>query len=307
MSAGEADRNPYDFVRPVTALGAFAGRKHELKDIDYYLDQTKQGLYVNLAFIGPRASGKTSLLNMVRVKAQERGFLVVKIDLDADMVTNELLFFSNFFDSIVSEGVRRGMLGGLADRRFETFRRQIDMADAKTDPVNEALRFGRLYATSVSERKVIHVSQMLLKHDFSKLAVEAAAVNIPTIVALFDECDLFSRNEALLQKLKNVFTEVQGYLLAFSGTERMFPVLNEVFSPIPMQFKKIPVLPFEDEVDTRQCIIGPARDASVSLSDIGPGLISELHTFLAGARMKFSCFAISCFVDVTRLNLGDSN
>ena len=52
---------------------------------------------------------------------------------------------------------------------------------------------------------------------------EAKKHEIPTIVLLLDECDLLAQNETLLQKIRNAFMEVEGYILAFSGTEKNVP------------------------------------------------------------------------------------
>jgi Cdc6-like AAA superfamily ATPase len=56
--------NPFDFANPVIDPKLFAGRKNELEDIEYYLNHAKSApRAINLALIGDRASGKTSLLN----------------------------------------------------------------------------------------------------------------------------------------------------------------------------------------------------------------------------------------------------
>jgi hypothetical protein len=69
--------NPYDFANPVNDPKIFAGRKTELEEINYYLDHAKYASRaINLAIIGDRASGKTSLLNMVQFGAEQRGFCV---------------------------------------------------------------------------------------------------------------------------------------------------------------------------------------------------------------------------------------
>ena len=60
--------NPYDFANPVSDKELFVGRKQELDDIKYYIDQAKLTRPINLAILGPRASGKTSLLNMCDLK-----------------------------------------------------------------------------------------------------------------------------------------------------------------------------------------------------------------------------------------------
>ena len=75
--------NPYDFSNPVTSRDLFVGRQRELDDLHYYLDQaSKAPRPINIAALGPRASGKTSLLNMIALDANVRGFCVARVDLN---------------------------------------------------------------------------------------------------------------------------------------------------------------------------------------------------------------------------------
>src|SRR5215216_2866936 len=75
--------NPYDFANPVNDPSLFAGRVSEMDEVKYYLNHAKTAdRPINLAIIGDRASGKTSILNMIQYEAQRRGFCVVRVDLD---------------------------------------------------------------------------------------------------------------------------------------------------------------------------------------------------------------------------------
>ncbi|MFM7406966.1 MAG: ATP-binding protein [Cuspidothrix sp.] len=67
--------NPYDFSNPVLELDLFAGREKELEEIRYYLDQAKNARQpINIALLGQRASGKTSLLNITECEGKFRDF-----------------------------------------------------------------------------------------------------------------------------------------------------------------------------------------------------------------------------------------
>lgn len=93
--------NPYDFINPIRDPKLFAGRQEELKEIDYYLElsRSKAPKYTHLALIGGRASGKTSLLNMTGFKATEKDFLSVKIPLNKETSSSDVLFFKEIFDA----------------------------------------------------------------------------------------------------------------------------------------------------------------------------------------------------------------
>src|SRR5258706_15812086 len=105
--------NPYDFANPVADANLFIGRHEELNDIKYYLDHAKTAPRpINLAVLGPRASGKTSLLNMIELEAQKRKEYPVRIDLDEDDVTSQLRFFLKLFDGILTVACTNGAFGG---------------------------------------------------------------------------------------------------------------------------------------------------------------------------------------------------
>jgi predicted AAA+ superfamily ATPase len=86
--------NPYDFSNPVEDKKLFSGRNRELCEIRYYLDQAKNApRAINIALLGPRASGKTSLLNMIALDAKERGFCTARINLNEGDTESQLAFF----------------------------------------------------------------------------------------------------------------------------------------------------------------------------------------------------------------------
>ena len=87
--------NPYDFANPVYDPNLFVGRIKEMEDIKYYLDHAKTSPRpINIAILGPRASGKTSVLNMTEEEANKRGFCTVRIDLDEGDAKTQLGFFN---------------------------------------------------------------------------------------------------------------------------------------------------------------------------------------------------------------------
>jgi hypothetical protein len=89
--------NPYDFANPVTDERFFAGRNEVLEDIEYYLNHAANAPQaINLALTGERASGKTSLLNMIEVKANAKNIIPVRINLDEGDAVSPLRFFTKF-------------------------------------------------------------------------------------------------------------------------------------------------------------------------------------------------------------------
>ena len=97
-----------------------------------------------------------------------------------------------------------------------------------------------------------------------------------------------SRDRALLEMVRNAFMNLQGYMLVFTGTPDLLPVMDEVFSQLFVIFKKIHVEPFAKIEDTLSGIMKP-------LEEIGLKEISGLEIFndisLETDREIFSLFA----------------
>jgi len=270
--------NPYDFINPIRDPKLFAGRREELKEIDYYLElsRSKSPKYTHLALIGERASGKTSLLNMIEYKANEKGFLSIKIPLNKETSSNDILFFKEVIDGIMTKGAEKGMYGGIKGKTYRAFRRLIDNLDIK---VESPLIFGTAYIGLKRREHKAGIPQHVLIHDLKELSKEAKKRGIATILLLFDECDSLAQNETLLQKIRNAFMEVEGYILAFSGTERMFPAISNVFSPIPRFFKRINIEDF-DFKETEECILKPLTEEESKILDRRS--VGEIHWLTGG-------------------------
>jgi tetratricopeptide (TPR) repeat protein len=273
-----SDVNPYDFERPVKDPNLFAGRQKELNEVGYYLELSKseRPVYHNLAIIGPRAVGKTSLLNMIEHIAEMKGMLAIKVSLNNETSSSEVLLFKEIFDNLMTKGAEKGMYGGIGDQIYKSFRKAIDLFDVKAEI---PFLFGTAYV-GFKKGQATGLSQQVMVHDLTNAYQEAKIRGIPTIVLLFDESDLFSQNKTLLQKLRNVFSELDGYVLVFCGTEKMFPDMNEVFSPVPQLFKRIDIGNFPSVVETKDCVLKPLTDEEKKL--VNEGSIGEIHTISNG-------------------------
>jgi len=54
-----------------------------------------------------------------------------------------------------------------------------------------------------------------------------------------------------------------GFMLVLSGTQDLFPLMDEVFSPIVRQFKKINVREFKSRDETQECIMKPLQKIGI--------------------------------------------
>jgi tetratricopeptide (TPR) repeat protein len=283
----EQYRNPYDFTNPIKDPRFFAGRHKELEEIDYYLElsKSKEPKYIHLALVGPRSVGKTSLLNMIEHKADGKGFLVVKIPLNEELVKNDVLFFKEVIDGIMTKGAEKGMFGGISGKIYKAFRRRIDALDIQAEI---PLLFGTVYIGMKKGVSEAGIPQHVLLYDLKQLREEAKKQGIPTIVLLFDECDLFAKNAIILQKMRNIFTELDGYILVFSGTDKMFSVIGDVFSPIPRFFKRINVENFKFE-EVEEALLKPLNDEEKAAFD--KSCIVDIYRITNGSPYEINLIA----------------
>ncbi|MDI6642000.1 MAG: hypothetical protein QME68_06800 [Elusimicrobiota bacterium] len=164
--------NPYDFLNPVKDPELFAGRHDELREIRYYFDlsRSKKPKYFNLALIGPRSVGKTSLLNMIEHIANEKGLLAVKIPLNKEISQSDILFFKEIFDGIMTKGAERSMYDGIDGKIYRGFRKVIDALDIQAEV---PLLFGTAYVGLRKNQHAAGMPQSILIHDLKELHEQA--------------------------------------------------------------------------------------------------------------------------------------
>jgi len=277
--------NPYDFANPVADEILFVGREQELKDIRYYLDHARAAPRpINLAILGPRASGKTSLLNMTELEARRRNFCTVRIDLDEGDARSPLAFFYKLFDGLMTVVLEFGAFGGRQGKTYDTY---LELTNSYSVPVDKTFcpfLFPLQYATAMAGG---NSNAQLSDNSFkSDLAVIRLEVNRP-IAILFDEGNALAGSRVHLEKLRNIFMNTPGYMLILTGTPDLFPVMDDIFSPIVRQFKKIGVGKFDRASETEECIRRPLEKLGIQPETVfdfnDTDHITEIHE-LAGGR-----------------------
>lgn len=257
-------RNPYDWANPVTDYMVFAGRSDELKEIRYYLEYGRTATKpISIALIGQRASGKTSLLNMAQREARLKGFCTVRLVLDENDIVGEANLFFKLFDSLVVAVFEEGAFGGISGKVSNGYSKAVHAFSADIGDPEFPFLFPIQYAHAMGSgnASAVAFSTAGLSRD---LSVIHAQVNKP-IILLFDEGNVLSKSKVHLEKLRNLFEDLPGYMLVLTGTPELFPVMGDVFSPIVRQFKKIDVTNFRRVKDTIECITKPLE--SIGLQD----------------------------------------
>jgi tetratricopeptide (TPR) repeat protein len=253
--------NPYDFANPVGDEKLFAGRVKQLEEITYYLNHAQKApRAINLAILGDRASGKTSLLNMIEIEAKNRSLCPVRIDLNENDATSPLELFYKIFSAIYETICECKnfddsdfCFGGRKSKIHDVY---LDMITCHIIPDDREwcpFFLPMIYAKTKSKE----TSNPCFPEDCFKkdLIILQKEIGKPLIL-LFDECNVLSNNRTLLEMIRNIFMNLSGYMLVFAGTYDLFPVMDEIFSPIVRQFKKIEVGALDkDEIE--DCIVKP--------------------------------------------------
>lgn len=271
--------NPYEFANPVTEPERFAGRSGELEDIRYYLELAgRTARPVSLAVIGDRASGKTSLLNIIELEANQAGLLTARINLNsAD--SDPINFFWKVYDSVVEAACDAGYLFKPGSDEDIIYQKILYGHDPSADQPNFPLRFPSHYVVSVSGGR--QIAEGKLQKDLAYIHSQTGKA----FVLLVDECNVLAQNRITLEMLRNIFMNVPGYLIVLTGTPELFPLLDDVFSPITRQFKKISITPFSDVNETSDCVVNPLKSISVDPEEVIPQrylLTREIHAISQG-------------------------
>jgi hypothetical protein len=295
--------NPYDFANPVSDTELLAGRTEELNEIEYYLEHATAHRPIHLAFIGARASGKTSLLNVTESKAREKGFCAVRIDLDETDVDGQLPFFFKLFDSVLSAACLIGAYGGVEGRTYETYLDAVNTFAVPESKLFSPFLFPHQYARAMQSGNhlMAQVAEQTFRRDLQLISGEVGK----PIVILIDEGDILAESRPHLQKLRNLLMHLSGYMLILAGTPGLFPAMNEVFSPIGRQFKKITIGQFQRERDTFRCISGPLVKYGLPLSQVSSLLprtsAGEIHRLSSGRPYEIQ---LICHIAFRRIQAG---
>lgn len=299
LSSG-AFYNPYDFANPVDSADVFAGREGELKEIRYYLDQAARAPRpINLTLTGERSAGKTSLLNMIAAEARQRGFCVARVNLN-ESDADQYFLFAKIYDSILMAAMDRGSFGGPNGQVYHDYRQVMD--GATTSHTSLELLFPQHLANAMSNRRAL--SESVLDRDLKTIT---KALTTPTVV-IFDECNVLAQSRVELEMLRNVFMNLAGYMLVLAGTPSLFPVMEDVFSPIIRQFKKVPVGSFTNYEETTACLKNPLYALGIDAEDVmkpsARRLASEVHRISGGRPYEIQLLSHFMF---KRVQLGSAS
>lgn len=243
--------NPYDYANPVRASDLFAGRRPELSQIAYVLAQA--GLERPVGYVavhGQRASGKTSVLNMVDDIARDQGYLVARINLvPAD--DTPATFFAKLCEELV--GLVKVPLPGSEVVTPRLFRR---IASGGVDAGDLPLEFPEALAQA---RAGMPLSELALRQD---LATFVACAGRP-IAVLVDEAQVVAANLDVLSMLRTIGMQLTGFVFVLSGTTELLDRINHVFGQLLRQFEFVRIERFEEREEVRDCVTLPLESVGL--------------------------------------------
>lgn len=257
--------NPYNHHQPVTSRDRFVGRQNVVEDIKYDLNlaQSTDPQYINIGITGKEGAGKSSLSYIMEEDAKNLGFETIRLQVDKGMVENEVQFFEKLYQSIVSE------VGGETESGF------LKALGGAVDQVEIDLKFVRAYMNTGSDSDV---SGQIIQED---LEILAEKIDASAILIILDNAQHMGANPILLQKLNNIFENIELYILSLVGTDEMFSNIKNAFSPTARMFDKHRLKPFKSYTETAHCILKPLQSVN-SPPTISKGTICEVHQLTGG-------------------------
>lgn len=256
--------NPYIHQRPIRDPDNLIGREDGLERAKYILDQSVSSnpSYNNMGIVGEEGVGKTSLSNVVHYKASERDILPVRLEIDNQHVSDYEKFFKLVLNRLTDS------IGGEARESY------LEQVKERTKESELNLKLLRVTFDGAKQEEV---TASMLKDDLSKLYQEAEE---KAILLTIDNAQLLANKPHIIQKLKNVFSGIEGYILNLVGTEETFKVISEGFSSTTRNFHKIELSSFEEVEKTKETVIRPLDDEEIE--DLKLGSIEEIHLITQG-------------------------
>ena len=278
--------NPYT-LGPIKRRDRLAGRSSHLKELEYYLGLTRTGQSPHIALIGQRGVGKTSLLMATSDVATDQCLLPVSIDLNESKVQSAGVFWHDLYSTLTLAAASAGCWGGKTGKIYTSLLGQLYQRKA-VDLEFAVLQFPIAIASHNGDLGTLLCPDALIVHDFAAVREELQRHGKHGIALLLDEGDCLGAQRGLLQMLRNFLQRVEGTCFVIAGTDSLFDVVSDVFSPIPRQFHRMDVFRFSDWTETLELLrapipeersVWPSTRTVVDLHEVCQGNPTELQLY----------------------------
>jgi AAA+ ATPase superfamily predicted ATPase len=205
----------------------FAGREKEIERFNMFLKSAKQGNPMNLAILGERGIGKSSLLRKCENIVKREKCVVIRIDLDISMDSLDTLIY-HILAGIKKEGGLHSKLYSLPEKIKKFFDEyQISI---------------HLLGSSLLATKKIEPPSLKARDELKKIW-DNIGQQIPAVIIMLDEAEQLERIEGSLQFLRNVFGRLSeercGFMLVLSGKLTVFRQIKQIHSPLARFFNPV--------------------------------------------------------------------
>lgn len=205
----------------------FAGRKKEIEKFKMFLKNTCQSNPMNMAILGERGIGKSSLLRTCESLARAERCIVVRVDLDAATSTiNELVI------TILQEIKQEGCTYSKIFKASEKAKKFFDTYNISAGILGVSLSVDR------HKQAFSHEARLELKKVWN-----IVKEYVPAIVIMLDEAEQLEHIEGSLQFLRNTFSRIAeekiNFMLLLSGKLSLFRKIKEIHSPLARFFNPI--------------------------------------------------------------------
>ena len=205
----------------------FAGRKKEIEKFKMFLKNTCQSNPMNMAILGERGIGKSSLLRTCENLARTERCIVVRVDLDAAISTiNDLVI------TILQEIKQEGEAYSKIFKASEKAKKFFDTYNISARIMGVSLSLDR------HKQTFSHEARSELKKIWNTVKEY-----VPAIVIMLDEAEQLEHIEGSLPFLRNTFSRITeektNFMLLLSGKLSLFRKIKEIHSPLARFFNPI--------------------------------------------------------------------
>lgn len=270
--------NPYPYQNEIEEEGNFVGREEIREKILYYLEQASLGEFYNIAITGETSIGKSSLLNMIRIDAEDFDVLPIKVPLDRMNTVSELEFFRELYEVILSEGVDQDQIDQSV---FDRFKKAIS---GKVDAEASIGYSSTYFKLKGSGNQTSSVRRQEVVDDLSGLVEDE--LESSAMVLLVDDIEVFSNYE-LFRKFESIISDLHGYQMVLAGTH-LEEILPEEYTPLSQSFTSFELGPFSDVEHTRECLLNPLAENE---EDDFEADVGEIHALSGGSPFEIRLIA----------------
>lgn len=223
----------------------FIGRKDEIKLFERFLKSTKNGNPFNIAVLGERGIGKTSLLRKFENIGEKSGSIGVRGSLDPS-ISNLPELCTYILELMREKGV--GKSG-----RIKEFFKKYNLERVKINILGLQAEIKKGYTGSL---------QITFRKELEGIW-ENIGKETGEIILLIDEAEQLENIKGSLPFLRNVFQSLSekraGYMLILSGKLELFRKIKDIHSPLARFLRPIHLCNLSDD-EVKEAIIKPLEN-----------------------------------------------